>query len=269
MGKHSPIGVFDSGLGGLTVVKEVRSLLPGEDVVYFGDIARLPYGNKSPEAIRRFSVENSLFLIEKGVKLIVVACNTASSLALDFLSRLFSVPIVGVISPMETALRKKNYRKVAVIGTSATIRSGVYQELIHRLLPDCRVMAQPCPLLVPIIETGAFREEIGEEVIRHQLKEVKAFSPELLLLGCTHYPIIEGQIRRFLGCEVVSSAHYTAQAVERTLRDLGLKRERRKGRGTLRIFVSDVPDGFEELAEMFLGERLEGVSVRRSQMCFT
>ena len=269
MGKDSPIGVFDSGLGGLTVVKEIRSLLPEEDVVYFGDIARLPYGNKSAEAVRRFSVENSLFLIEKGVKLIVVACNTASSLALDFLSQFFSVPILGVISPMENALSKRKYRKVAVIGTSATIRSGVYQALIHRLLPDCEVVAKACPLLVPIIEAGVFREEIGQQVIQHQLREVKAFSPELLLLGCTHYPIIEKQIRGFLGCEVVSSAYYTAKEVEKTLRDLGLERRRRRGKGRLRIFLSDVPEGFEELAEMFLGERLEGISVKRSGICFT
>ena len=254
MSSNLPIGVFDSGLGGLTVVKELLDVLPNEDLIYFGDIARLPYGNKSSETVRRFSVENTLFLSSKGVKLIIVACNTATSLALDYLASLFNIPFIGVIDPAIDMAVGGRPRRIAVIGTEATIRSGIYPEKIHRRSPGIKVKSVACPLFVPMIESGITSGHLAGEIIRDQLKDIIRFGPDVLLLGCTHYPIIERQIKKVIGrgVKVLSSSRAVALSTKAFLEDKGLSStNRRKGR--LRIYVSDLPYNFERLAGMFLG----------------
>ncbi len=258
----APIGVFDSGLGGLTVVREILALLPKEDVLYFGDIARLPYGTKSKDVVLRFSIENSLFLLSRKVKLLVIACNTASAVALEFLKSILSVPVLGVIDPaIEELTRQGLPDRVAVIGTNATIRSGVYQRKLREVgIED--VFAKPCPLLVPMIESGYLRGEICDQIIRYEVGPVLKKGVRVLLLGCTHYPIIKGKIRRlFPKVKVVDSALPTARAVKKTLEAFGL--ERKRGKGRLEVFVSDVPEDFEVMAKRFLGRSEFKVTTRK------
>ncbi len=261
-----PIGIFDSGLGGLTVVKEVRSLLPNENIIYFGDIARLPYGNKSQEVIRRFSIENSIFLINQEVKLIVVACNTASSLALSYLREIFRLPFIGVIEPLVKQAIRLHPKRIAVIGTEATIKSRSYQESIKSSVDySVIIKATACPLFVPMIEAGIINGEFCDTIIENQINPIKKFRPDVLLLGCTHYPIIRDTLQKVLGgnCEVLCSSTATAIAVKQFLLENNTLNKDRKKKGWLKIFVSDVTEGFEKLARLFLNS--EDFEIRRSR----
>lgn len=254
------IGVFDSGIGGLTVLKEIIALLPSEDTIYLGDTARVPYGTKSKETVIRYSIENANFLIGHGLKLLVVACNTASAYSLSELRILYPIPIVGVIEPgaRKASIVTKN-RRIGVIGTEGTIRSGAYVKALNLLNKDLQVFSQPCPLFVPLVEEGWVENEVALLTARRYLDRLKREGIDTLILGCTHYPLLKGVIREVMGDGVylVDSATETAKEVEGILKERGdLKRE---GRGSHRYFVTDSPERFISVGKRFIGDSLEGV----------
>jgi glutamate racemase len=256
-----PIGIFDSGVGGLTVVGQIRKILPREEIVYFGDTARVPYGTKSRETVTRFSVENVEFLMEKNVKLIVVACNTASSLSLDFLKRCFKVPIIGVIEPgAKGAVAVTRTGRVGVIGTSATISSGAYEKAMRKLAPRTRVFTKSCPLFVPLVEEGWLNKAVTREIAKSYLSFVRANAVDTLILGCTHYPLLRDPIQRVVGPKVmlVDSAKEVAKEAETILDSGGLLNGSTR-RPRQRFFVSDEPARFAKMAERFLGARIDCV----------
>jgi len=250
-----PIGIFDSGVGGLTVAKELIRQLPSEDIVYFGDTARVPYGIKSKETIIRFSIENILFLLKQDVKLICVACNTVSSMALPVIMNHFRVPIVGVLSPgVREAVYATQNKRIGVIGTKGTIKSRAYENEIKQLDPKVKVTAVACPLFVPFVEEGWLSGNVVLEVARNYLKPLKDARVDTVILGCTHYPLLKPVIREVLGREVklIDSAKQVAIEVKKILAvEGGLNKGRR---GKHRFYVSDNPEWFSGLAERFLGE---------------
>lgn len=259
-GPESPIGVFDSGIGGLTVVRQLMNLLPNENIVYFGDTARVPYGNKSFDVIREYAVQDAKFLISKGVKLIVIACNTASALALDVVQAHSPVPTIGVIEPTAgEALKRARSKGVGVIGTLSTIGSSAYSSAIRRRDPDVKIMAQACPLFVPLAEEGMFDHQVTELIGREYLS---AFSGKIdvLILGCTHYPLLRNTISKILGSgvELVDAGEATAKAVLELLTSTQMV-NRQKSRPRYEFYVSDFPQKFNEIAESFLGRKLEFV----------
>jgi glutamate racemase len=210
-----PIGVFDSGVGGLTVVKELRARLPGEDIVYYGDTARVPYGNKSIPVIRRFSLEIARFLEEMRVKMLVVACNTASAMALDYVRRQTILPVVGVIEPgVRAALREPHSSRIGVIGTAGTIRSEAYQQRLRRFREGCEVFAKPCPLFVPLVEENLLDSPITRLTLEMYLGELRALDLQALILACTHYPLLKPLIAEFFGpgVRLIDSAEETARS---------------------------------------------------------
>jgi glutamate racemase len=250
-----PIGVFDSGVGGLTVVKEIVQQLPGEDILYFGDTARVPYGIKSKETIIRFSIENILFLLKHDVKLICVACNTASSLALPSIRSHFKVPIVGVISPgVREAVYATQNKRIGVIGTHATVRSRTYETEINQLDPAMKVTAVACPLFVPFVEEGLLEGDVVEKVAAQYLQPLKDAKIDTIILGCTHYPLLKHVIQKVMGdkVRVINSAKQVAMEVKKILAADGLLGNGTKP-GKQRFFVSDNPDWFTGLAKTFLG----------------
>ena len=252
------IGVFDSGIGGLTVLKALVELMPAEDFIYLGDTARLPYGTKSAEVIVRYSRENTEFLLAKGVKLLVVACNTASAVALDQIAGQTSVPVVGVIEPGASAAAKASRSgKIGVIGTEATIASGAYTATIRRLRPRAEIYTRACPLLVPLVEEGHLDNAIAEQIVAHYLESLKRSGIDTLLLGCTHYPLLTEVIQRALGpgVRIVDSASTTAAAVRERL--AALRMRRKSGRGAQSFFVTEVPDRFVRVGRRFIGPQVE------------
>ena len=252
------IGVFDSGIGGLTVLKALVELMPAEDFIYLGDTARLPYGTKSAEVIVRYSRENTEFLLAKGIKLLVVACNTASAVALDQIAGQTSVPVVGVIEPgAREAARLSRSGKIGVIGTEATIASGAYTATIRRLRPRAEIYTRACPLLVPLVEEGHLDNAIAEQIVAHYLESLKRSGIDTLLLGCTHYPLLTEVIQRALGAgvRIVDSASTTAAAVRERL--AALRMRRKSGRGAQSFFVTEVPDRFVRVGRRFIGPQVE------------
>ena len=261
----NPIGVFDSGLGGLTVVRELRRQLPQESIVYFGDIARLPYGTKSCEQIRRFSFENAQFLLQKGIKALVIACNSSSSAAFPLLKRSLSIPVLSVIEPaVEEALEKTKTGRIGVIGTRATIDSKVYEEELHRRNPHAEVFVQSCPLFVPLVEEGWLNGGVTERVIEKYLAPLAGKKIDTLILGCTHYPILVKQIQAFFGPRItlIDSARPTVRRLAFLLEENELLyRGRRIPR--FQVFTSDLPRNFYLVGERFLGEKLPAIKVVR------
>ena len=256
-----PIGIFDSGIGGLTVLKEIRREMPHEDVVYFGDTARVPYGTKSKETITRFSIDNVDFLKSFEVKIVVVACNTASSLSLEALHKKFpEMPVVGVIEPgAAAAVRATKKGRVGVIGTKATISSGAYEACLKNLDPHVKVYSEACPLFVPFVEEGWLDGEVVMKVARTYLEPLKTFGIDTLILGCTHYPLLTAAIRKIFGDEVtlVNSAEETARQVRALLAPAN---DRRHGEPDMRFYVSDEPEPFRALGERFLGVPIASVA---------
>jgi glutamate racemase len=253
-----PIGVFDSGIGGLTVLKALVHLMPDEDFIYLGDTARLPYGTKSAEVIVRYSKENTEFLLAKGIKMLVVACNTSSAVALDEIARDTIVPVVGVIEPgARAAVRASRNGKIGVIGTEATIASGAYTRAIQQLRPRAEIYTRACPLLVPLVEEGWTDNEIAGRTVAYYLESLKASGIDALLLGCTHYPLLHGLFERVLGSgvRIVDSATATAAAVRERLSALGLVG--RGGRGAQSFFVTETPERFVRVGRRFLGPQVE------------
>lgn len=254
-----PIGIFDSGIGGLTVVGRVGKILPNENVVYFGDTARVPYGTKSKETVTRFSVENAEFLMRHDVKLIIIACNTASSLSLEFLKRCFRVPILGVIEPgARAAARYTRTNRIGVIGTSATIASGSYERSITRLRSGKHIFSQSCPLFVPIVEEGWAGTKIARDIASIYLKSLRSKNIDTLILGCTHYPLLKGVIGKIMGegTRLVDSAEEVAREAKDILEANGLINN--SGRpGKYKFFVSDEPPRFIRMAEKFLKRKIK------------
>lgn len=262
MNDHRPIGIFDSGVGGLTVFREVEKALPKEEIIYFGDTARVPYGTKSKDTVTKFSVENVEFLMKHNVKLVLVACNTVSSLSLDFLRRCFRVPILGVIEPgAKNAVNSTRNNRIGVVGTNATIRSGAYEKAVKRISSKVTVHSKSCPLFVPLVEEGWTHEKVTYEIVSIYLKDLKLKSIDTLILGCTHYPLLKDAIKRYMGRRVslVDSAMEVAKEAKGILDASGLLNGR-PGRKRHKFFVSDEPEHFVRTAERFLNRRLSGVS---------
>lgn len=257
-----PIGVFDSGMGGLTVLRALHERLPAEDIVYFGDTARVPYGTKGARTVQAFAWQDARFLVGQDVKMVVVACNTASAFALDYLAERLPLPVLGVIDPgVAAALHATRGGSVGVIGTSGTIRSGRYQEALMTTLPGDRVVAQECPLFVPLVEEGLVDHALTELACAEYLTGLRARAVDTLILGCTHYPLLKPVISRFMGegTTLVDSADVLAAAAEARLRAANLQRAEAR-EGHLRYFLSDIPWKFQEIGGRFLGRPIQDVT---------
>ncbi len=256
---HLPIGIFDSGLGGLTVARAVHRLMPREDLVYLGDTARVPYGNKSPATVVRFACEDMQFLMNHGVKAVVVACNTVSAWALPTLEQRFQVPVFGVILPgARAALAATRSGRIGVIATNATIRSQAYNKAILARDDTVRIIARACPLLVPLVEEGWMDHPVAVSVLREYLSPLLKWDIDTLVLGCTHYPVLKKAIREVAGPRVrlVDSADTCAEFVKERLGYLKLLDTRRRRAGVIESFVTDEVERFEDFAERFLGEKI-------------
>jgi glutamate racemase len=251
-----PIGVFDSGIGGLTVVRQLRRVMPREDFVYLGDTARVPYGTKSPGTIVRFACEDTQFLVNEGVKAVVVACNTASAWAIPTLERSFNVPIFGVILPgAKAALEKTRAGRIGIIGTTSTIRSQAYVKAILARDDSVKIVARSCPLLVPLIEEGWVKHKVTRTVLKEYLAPLLKHRIDALVLGCTHYPLLKPLLTEVAGRKVrlVDSAEACADHVFERLQTMKLLASRRRRPGVFLPFVTDEVERFNELSERFLG----------------
>ena len=255
------IGIFDSGVGGLTVLREIMQVLPQEDTLYFGDTARVPYGTKSPETVTRYASEIAAFLVKRDIKLLVVACNTASAVALPTLKRQLAIPVVGVIEPgARRAVEVTRSGRIGVIGTAGTIRSSAYTRAIKRLRPDIEVLTRSCPLFVPLAEEGWTDNHVARLTAETYLHELKEAHVDTLVLGCTHYPLLKPMIADVMGQQVtlVDSAAETARTVAAILADKGLLRPPAE-KGNHSYYVTDIPAGFVRVGNRFLGGGLGDV----------
>ena len=256
---NRPIGVFDSGLGGLTAVRHLRNILPDENIVYFGDTGRVPYGTRSRDTIRRYAAEDCQLLLEHDVKYIIAACGTVSSVAQDILGDL-PVPAIGVVDPTaQAAATATRNGRIGILGTSATIRSASFEKALKALNPSIEVTATPCPLFVALVESGWIQPDdpVAIPMVQRYLTDVKAARVDTLILGCTHFPLLAPIIQAELGSEVtlIDSGRETAALCARELQEAD-KLARRDG-GTAKFFVSDQPEGFSQVAEIFLGQSVE------------
>lgn len=245
------IGIFDSGVGGLTVLSELRKALPMEDFIYFGDTARVPYGAKSRDAVLQYSVEAAHFLREKGIKILVIACNTASAFALDYLKKDMDIPVIGVIyAGAKACVRATKERAVGVIGTKGTVRSGAYERALLNLQPSLKIKARACPLFVPIVEEGLVNTDIAENVIEYYLGDFRNSEIDTIILGCTHYPVMMHQIQKVVGDDIVliNPAYETAHGVQRIIEEEGFATSRER-QGRVRYYCSDDPEGFIEVGK--------------------
>ncbi len=258
---NSPIGVFDSGVGGLTALKEIFRVLPDENTIYLGDTARVPYGIRSPETVTRYSFENARFLSAKGIKLLVVACNTASSVSLEAIRKSVSIPVIGVIEPgASEAVKGTRNKKIGVIGTEATIRSSAYKKAIEAIDGSIQVFGFPCPLFVPLVEEGWTEGEIAMMVAEKYLREVKEKGVDTLVLGCTHYPLLKKVISEVMGSDIrlIDSAVETAKRTAETLKKDGMERKL-KERPSRGFYVTDSPERFVKVGERFLQQKIEHI----------
>jgi glutamate racemase len=252
------IGIFDSGIGGLTVMREIMAMLPHEQLIYLGDTGRYPYGSKSADTVRRYSIENAAFLADKGIKMLVVACNTSAAVALDVLSEQLAVPVIGVIEPgARAAVKRTRNRKVGVIGTEGTIASGAYTRALKRLDAQLEIYTRACPLFVPLAEEGWVNNAVARSAAGLYLTSLKRSGIDTLVLGCTHYPLLAEVIAEFLGDKVrlVDSARTTAEAIRETLLRYGLLQ--RSGAGSASFFVTDATDRFTKVGARFMGHPVE------------
>lgn len=259
-----PIGVFDSGIGGLTVVKALRDLLPEEQIMYLGDTARVPYGSRSPTTVERYSLEIANMLMERDAKVMVVACNTVSSVALPMLEKKLPVPVIGVIGPgAEAAIHETKTNHIGVIGTRATIRSGAYERTIKSLSPAAQVTSRACPLLVPLIEEGLLNDPVTDQMIARYLDPMLKDGIDTLVLGCTHYPLLSDAMRRYLHDKVclVDSARNCALAVQRLLRNERLTAAQGSS-GGLQVGLTDRPDNFLRVAKEALHLEIGDIELR-------
>ena len=250
--KSAPVGVFDSGVGGLTVAREIARQLPNENIVYFGDTARVPYGSKSQNTIIRFSEQIIRFLKTKQVKAIVIACNTASALALDAVKDEFDIPVMGVVIPgARAAVEATRKRKVGVVGTDATVRSGMYTKIIQGMASDITVIEKACPLFVPLVEEGFKEHVVTQEIIEYYLESLKQTDIDAMILGCTHYPLLRSKIRAYMGdaIQIVNPAYETAMDLKKLLHEMDIENDG----GNLShsrdsFYVSDAAEKFRRFA---------------------
>jgi glutamate racemase len=257
----APIGVFDSGIGGLTVVHELMHQLPHESIIYFGDTARVPYGPKSPDTVLRYSREIGAYLVDQGVKAVVIACNTATAHGLAALREELPLPVVGVVEPgARAAVAASHGHALGVIGTAGTIASGAYERAIRALLPESRVVARACPLFVPLVEEGWTQGEVARLVAHEYLDPMRDEGIDALVLGCTHYPLLKPLLSEILGAQVrlIDSAQETAAETARMLETLSL-RASPDVTPTYRFIASDAPQQFLRMGQRFLGESIDRV----------
>ncbi len=258
---QQPIGLFDSGLGGLTVMKEVMRVLPDEELIYFADTARIPYGEKSRETIVRFCLENALFLMEQNIKVLVVACNTASAFAIDKLRQFFSIPIIDVIQPgINVAIETTRLGRIGILGTRGTIQSQVYPQAILKRLPTAHIISIACPLFVPLVEEKMIHHPIAQLMVKEYLAPLKKENIDTLLLGCTHYPLLRHLIEEEMGqkVKVIDSASSCAEAIKEILIQHKLCKEPLSPLAP-RFFVSDDPQKFQKNGTEFLGSPILSV----------
>lgn len=259
--KTAPIGVFDSGVGGLTVAREIMRNLPKEDIVYFGDTARVPYGSKSKDNIIRYSRQIINFLITQNVKAIVIACNTASALALEEMKKEFDLPIIGVVEPgARAALSVTKTNKIGVIGTEATVRSSMYEKIIQGTNPNTEVLAKACPLFVPLVEEGFKKHPVTEQIIDYYLASLMETDIDALILGCTHYPLLRTKIREYVGekIELINPAYETAMDLKKLLESYDMENPDVEGdHGSYSFYVSDAADKFKQFANSILPYDIE------------
>jgi len=262
------IGIFDSGIGGLTVLKEIVAALPDENIIYLGDTARVPYGIRSAETVTRYSFENTHFLLSQEIKMLVVACNTASAISLEAVKKEFPLPVIGVLEPGARAVvAATKTRKVAVIGTEATIGSGAYERAIKKLAPDVEVHSLACPLFVSQAEEGWTDNDVAQLVAEKYLAPLRGRGIDSLVLGCTHYPLLKSVISAAVGSDItlIDSATETAKEVAAVLDKLRWKGSG-QGEGIRKYYVTDTPTRFEKIGKRFLGDsqlRAEQVQVGR------
>lgn len=250
------IGIFDSGVGGLTVMQQLMRTLPHEHFIYFGDTARVPYGNKSSQTIIRYSIENTISLLEKNIKMLVIACNTASALALPKLRQLFNIPMIGVIDAgAEKAVDITRNNRIAVLGTKGTIQSGAYQNAIHQVRPHAFILPIACPLFVPLVEEQWIKHPAARLIAQEYLQPIQEHNIDTVLLGCTHYPLLSSLIQQQLGekINIVDSASTCAQHTAHVLKESGLLSSNKEGKEN-QYFVSDDPEKFRSLAEHLFGQ---------------
>ena len=256
-----PIGVFDSGIGGLTVAKSLFELLPNENIIYLGDTARLPYGTKSKETVILYSIECLKFLLSKNVKMVVVACNSSSSVAVPFLQKITKIPVIGVIEPGSTAAVNKTVNnKIGVIGTMGTIKSNAYKKQVTKYRKDVEIFSQACSLFVQLAEDGWTDNKIAELTAKEYLSGLKEKGVDTVILGCTHYPILKNTIRKVLGknIELIDSGEETAKEVKNILHRKKLLNTQKK-KGYHKFFVTDFPNNFKLISERFLGRKISEV----------
>lgn len=249
-----PIAIFDSGVGGLTVFREISKLLPHEDLLYLGDTARVPYGSKSAETVSRYAAQNARFLLDEGAKMIVVACNTASAFALASLQATVSVPVIGVIEPgVAGALRESASARIGVIGTEGTILSDAYNQNLLKRHPDAKVFSTPCPLFVPLVEEGWWSHEVTERIAHIYLDPLLEKNIDALILGCTHYPLLKNTLSKVTGPKIklIDSAEETARETARLLTGQGLANTTSEP-GMRTFCVTDTPERFRRVARMIL-----------------
>lgn len=255
--RQLPIGVFDSGVGGLTVVREIMRQIPNEKIVYFGDTARVPYGSKSKETVTRYSQQIVRFLQTQQVKAIVVACNTASAYALDELEKEIDIPIIGVVKPgARVAAQTTRNGRIGVIGTAGTVGSGIYTTYIRQIRPEVEVIGKACPLFVPLVEEGLWQDPVTDEIAMRYLSELIDIGIDTLILGCTHYPLIRSTVGKVMGDHVtlVNPAYETARELKELLMDQGLFNPVPPSLGTnkYRFYVSDGADRFMHFANSII-----------------
>lgn len=255
--QNTRIGIFDSGIGGITVLKEILDLLPQVDVAYLGDSARLPYGTKSSKTIVRYSIQCADFLVSKGIDMLVVACNTASSHAIPALKEALDIPVVGVVESGSRAAIEAGGERIGVIGTPATIKSGSYDRALHAIKPGVEVFSKACPLFVPLVEEGWCDDAITEQVARRYLDEFLKRGIDTLVLGCTHYPLLKGVIARVMGdgIRIIDSAGSTAKMVADMLGEV----PNGEIDPSVTYYLSDLSPMFIKLGEVFLGKKMEYV----------
>lgn len=259
------IGIFDSGFGGLTVMRAIRNLLPHENLIYFGDTGRLPYGTKSGSTILRYSIENATFLMSLGIKALVIACHTACCFSLSELQSRFPIPILGVIAPaIETASKTPSLKRIAILGTRSTISSGTYQSHLQNLLPETHISAIPCPLLVHLVEEGYIDHPITSLTLKEYLRPLKDHAVDALILGCTHFPLLLRQIQEELGptTSLIDPAESCAASLRTLLTDNHLLNPSTDRPHDL-FYVSDDPEKFRLLGRLFLGHPIEDVRLFR------
>lgn len=263
MKDEASIAVFDSGVGGLTVLKEIRSLLPSENLIYFGDTAHVPYGTKSKKTVLRYSKDICDFLISQNVKAIVVACNTASAYALDDLKQIYDLPLIGVIEAgAKKASRLSKNKKIGLIGTEGTVKSASYLKALKSYDSQLEVYSRACPLLVTLAEEGRFEGDLVQLTLQTYLNEINQKKPDTLILACTHYPLFKKELQKYFKnrVQLVDSAIETAYHLKLTLEDEDLLRSRSNTKSKLRIFSSDDPERLFQIGEWFLGAPLDKVT---------